>query len=71
MQKRNTPLHFSAANGHADIVALLIKSGANVNGENEVSIEKQYTTVMAFIVNYAVIFCDSIVATNLICKHCS
>ena len=32
-----TPLHHAANSGHTDTVALLMKSGANVNMKNDVS----------------------------------
>ena len=33
-----TPLHIAAGYGHADIVALLVNSGASINAETQVSI---------------------------------
>ena len=32
-----TPLHWAAGRGHTDCVALLMKSGANVNMKDKVS----------------------------------
>ena len=32
-----TPLHHAACNGHTETVALLVKSGANVNMKDDVS----------------------------------
>ena len=37
MQDQWTPLHLAACEGHTDTVALLMKSGANVNMKDEVS----------------------------------
>ena len=37
IQEQYTPLHLAAMSGHTDTVALLIKSGANVNMKDWVS----------------------------------
>ena len=43
MQKQLTPLHLAAFEGHIDIVKLLVKNGANVNVETQVSIVNEYS----------------------------
>ena len=37
LQGKNTPLHLASRGGHADIIDILIRNGANINQTNIVS----------------------------------
>ena len=39
IQDKHTPLHDAASNGHVDVVEVLIKSGADVNGVQKVIVK--------------------------------
>ncbi len=44
LQINNTPLHYAAANGHAEIVNKFLLNGADVNAINDVSSRLSATT---------------------------
>ena len=64
MQRKKTPLHYSAENGHAAVVEGLIRAGASVNAVDRVSVYDEmnnyetltyvtscYYILMPFVVN--------------------
>lgn len=39
VQSRQTPLHFATQNGHAKVVKILIRSGADINAATKVQVK--------------------------------